>query len=80
MTTNIGGGKEEVNRSQSRSSSRGQSPGKSSAVSVAWLNEQSLGKMGGITKTTEVNVTGSGEGGGDMEFEDGVKRNEAHMV
>jgi hypothetical protein len=81
MMTAMGAGKHDISRSQSRNSSRSHSPGKSSAESVVWLNDQNYGKMGGITKTMEVNVVNSTERSGDREdIEDGVTRKEAHMV
>lgn len=80
MMTTIGKAKG-VSRSQSRNSSRSQSPRKSSTESVTWLNEQTFGKMGGITKTTEVNIVGSADKIVDKEdYEDGIKRKEAHIV
>ena len=67
-------------RSASATSLRDSSPGKNSGESVAWLNEQQmLGKMGGITKTTEVNITGSGPAE-SQSIEDGRERREAHIV
>lgn len=49
--------------SVSRDNSADRSPTQSSVESVTWLNDQSFGKaMGGITKTTEVNVSKSGAG------------------
>ncbi|KAF2109161.1 hypothetical protein BDV96DRAFT_652019 [Lophiotrema nucula] len=66
-----------------RSASAGslnESPGKNSAESVVWLNDHHIsGKMGGITKTTEVNITGSTPVE-DQGIEDGRERREAHIV
>ncbi|KAF2270940.1 hypothetical protein CC78DRAFT_610986 [Lojkania enalia] len=71
-------------RSVSRSSSRDDSPRKNSAESVAWLNDQSLAKLGGITKTTDVNVfhehhSARSAGPSDIEERMRPEQKEAHM-
>jgi len=66
-------------RTGSASSSRAQSSSKNSTESVAWLNtnEQGMSRMGGITRTTEVNINTSQPSGQDIFA---PERKEASMV
>lgn len=79
MLTTIGAENKERSGSASGNSSTDESPAKNSTESVTWLNDRPFGKMGGITKTTEVNVTG---GGAADSIEDVTRfeRKETHMV
>lgn len=72
----------EKGRSTSTSSMRDESPDKNSTESIVLLNNkaQPFGKLGGITKTTEVNIRG---GPGPAERDDDAmrpERKEVHMV
>lgn len=84
MMTTIGA---EKARSGSSSSMRPESPSKNSAESVTWLNDHSpgfpssgFGKLGGITKTTEVNISGGGSVPEGIDEVSTLERKEKHMV
>ncbi|KAF2192261.1 hypothetical protein K469DRAFT_553143 [Zopfia rhizophila CBS 207.26] len=77
MMTNITAHKE---RSTSRSSFQEENPGKTSTESVSWLNDHTMGKMRGITKTTEVNVSDSGGPTDSLEEVMPPERRAVHMV
>ncbi|KAF2651780.1 hypothetical protein K491DRAFT_606198 [Lophiostoma macrostomum CBS 122681] len=57
-----------------------ETPGKTSSESVQWLKENSLGKYGGIMKTTEVSVSGSSERAEGYEDGISVERQAIDMV
>ncbi|ORY08687.1 hypothetical protein BCR34DRAFT_488389 [Clohesyomyces aquaticus] len=64
-----------------RRSSFEESPGKNSTESISWLNvDQSAGKLGGIMKTTEVNVSQSGNKAKSVDDFSRPERKEAHIV